>query len=435
MNNLLSQTKLSVPTDLVEAMEVVGNKLKVARWYQIAAKNQTVRAITNNLSRRILIKMPTGSGKTHTIQMVVSDYHLQTYLKQLSGLQAVRILYMSHLHRLLTQSKRGFGDYTNVRFIDDTNYETSHFNNAVKPAEFDGKHDIEIMYHSIRSELPEGIEFDLVIMDEFHHEACVTVQYLLEYVHAHVPMIGMTATDERPDNFLLKFDFKVEPLSRDEAVRQGFLAETDLYSFVDITGKDKSGIVCRILNLYQHQMEGTMIFLRTKAECRVVTDYIRKNFNRTVVFIDKQSKQEVDRILDEFSKGNIEFLVNCQKLGEGVDVAGCSDVIIGVNVGSYPKLNQIIGRTSRPDSDSRVYELINPLSSTNKDTTLVIGIPRSHTLCYERKGEWVFEMFMHEDTNEYFDYTEADADSYDDDGEIFSVMDDIEEDDIETEEV
>lgn len=399
-----------------DTMKIAG---KSERWYQAAARNQSVMAIVKGLSTRLLIKKPTGVGKTLTSQGIILDSQLHKFLTTRSNKPVMRVLYLSHLHRLLTQSKRGFGEYTNVKIVDSTNYETSHFNTYAPEHQYDGKHDIEIMYHSIKSELPEGIEFDLVFMDEFHHEACYSVQYMLEYVLPHVPLIGMTATNERPDNFLLKFDYKVEPISREQAVKEGWLAETDLYSFVDISGRDKTAIVIDILNYYEHQMEGTMVFMRTKKECRVIEQYISEKLERSVVVIDNQSKQEVDRILDDFSLGKIDFLVNCNKLGEGVDVVGCSDVVIGCNIGSYPKLNQIIGRTARPDSASRVYELINPLSSTNKDTTVVIGTPRTHKLIYKRRGAWLIEDFVYDtiiESEEDDDSVEEDA--YEDELEL-----------------
>jgi len=44
-------------------------------------------------------------------------------------------------------------------------------------------------------------------------------------------------------------------------------------------------------------------------------------------------------------------------------------------------LNQIIGRAARPDSECQVFELINPLSGSNLDTTVVVGTPKRHVLC------------------------------------------------------
>ncbi len=72
---------------------------------------------------------------------------------------------------------------------------------------------------------------------------------------------------------------------------------------------------------------------------------------------------------------------------------GCTDVYLGRSYGSYPQLNQVIGRASRPDSECRVWELINPLSGRNLDTTVVVGTPERHRLISKRKGKWVQQDF------------------------------------------
>ena len=77
-------------------------------------------------------------------------------------------------------------------------------------------------------------------------------------------------------------------------------------------------------------------------------------------------------------------------------MSGCTSVLLGRNLGSYTQLNQYIGRCSRPDSDSQVFELVTPLSGRNLDTTVVIGTPTEHVLCdTDRKGGF---------TERHFDY-------------------------------
>lgn len=56
-------------------------------------------------------------------------------------------------------------------------------------------------------------------------------------------------------------------------------------------------------------------------------------------------------------------------------------------------LNQIIGRAARPDSECNVWELINPMSGRNLDTTVVVGTPASHRLVNKERGEWVERQF------------------------------------------
>jgi len=98
-------------------------------------------------------------------------------------------------------------------------------------------------------------------------------------------------------------------------------------------------------------------------------------------------------LLDQFSEGAVQFIVNCNKINEGVDVKGCTDVLLGRQFGSYAQLNQVIGRAARPDSPCNVWELINPLSARNLDTTVVVGTPEFHRLVGKEGGQWVERQF------------------------------------------
>ena len=68
-------------------------------------------------------------------------------------------------------------------------------------------------------------------------------------------------------------------------------------------------------------------------------------------------------------------------------------MVLGRTFGSYPQLNQVIGRAARPDSDCRVWEIINPLSGRNLETTAIVGEPELHVLIYRKNEKWVEEQF------------------------------------------
>ena len=163
-------------------------------------------------------------------------------------------------------------------------------------------------------------------------------------------------------------------------------------------------------------MGQTMVFVRTKQEVRDVTEYLNQTFaavgtvnmferltaRQPAVAILTQTDREVDNLLNAFSRGEVQFLVNCNKINEGVDTKGCSTVVLGRQFGSYPQLNQVIGRAARPDSDCNVWELINPLSGRNLDTTVVVGTPERHRLIATVKGEYVESEFSYVSSEQIF---------------------------------
>ena len=52
----------------------------------------------------------------------------------------------------------------------------------------------------------------------------------------------------------------------------------------------------------------------------------------------------------------------------------------------------LVGRASRPDSDCRIFEMVNSLRD-NLDTTVIVGEPKCHKLIYKRSGKWVEREF------------------------------------------
>jgi len=347
--------------EIVNDVEMFGERH--ARWYQIAAKNETVDLIVSGV-KRVLVKKPTGAGKTFTAGLIFSCRKLRAFFG-LKESEKLVILFIAHKHRLLTQAEREYAKADNIELI------------------------LQTTQSSITDESVERCH--LICLDEAHHESCLTIQYHLDKIKDKV-IIGLTATPERADGLLVKFSNIVEPLSREQAVEEGWLAKTKLYSFVDAPERDKVEVLKDIFNNYVEEMGQTMVFVRTKHEVTVLTQFLR-DIGKTAVGVLSQSERELNILLDRFSNKEIQFIVNCNRISEGVDVKFCESIVLGRTCGSYPMLNQIIGRASRPDSDCRVWELINPLSGRNLDTTVVVGEPEIHKLIFRVNNQWVEEEF------------------------------------------
>lgn len=344
------------------------------RWAQIAARNAAIQAIANGV-RTILLLMPTGIGKTNTIASTLDCVEIRDALK-IKEDRKLRVVFIAHINRLLTQAERTFANSNNVELTLITPF-----------TEWDAK----IFEHC-----------DLVVIDEAHHEAMMSIQLQLDKT-VHKPIIGLTATDSRSDGMVIKFEKIINVCSREEAVAEGWLAETSIWSFIDTTGKNKLPLLQNVIKNYHEQMERAIIFVRTLAEVTVITDFINNTIGKRAVGLIKQSATEIDTILDDFSLGNYDFIVNCSKLGEGIDVKGCVSVVLGRNIGSYTDLNQYIGRSARPDSDSRIFELVNPISGTNLDTTVITGDPVMHKLCSPQPDGSFLEYDFHYKNTSFVD--------------------------------
>lgn len=329
---------------------------KVERNYQRQGVSDIHKALREG-HHRIALVMPTGAGKTFSSKLVLLDPEVRAHLGVEDG-RPIRVLWCAHNHRLLAQAEKEIGSDPMIELIPQSAYSRvsdTLFNEDGSPS------------------------WDIVIIDECHHEAMRSYQDQLEVLGKRV-ILGLTATFDRDDGRLIKFSTVVEPITRQEAVERGFLAETDLFTIVDNAGRNKAPLIREILRLYAHEMGQTIIFTGSRADVASVTNWLHGNHYK-VASITTQTGVEVDRILQEFERGDIQFLVNCWRLDEGVDVKGCTDVFLGRNFGSLRMINQTIGRGARPDSDCRVWEIVDPIASqyTAKD---IVGIPRSHQLIY-----------------------------------------------------
>lgn len=338
---------------------------KEGRWYQVAAVHAVEEALEANPRARILVVQPTGSGKTLTSGLIFSSPRIRKALGVKPN-EMLDLLFIAHKHRLLSQAEELYAEESHINFIPQSAF----------------------------SEIPQMIVdegWHVALLDEAHHEAMTTLQYRLELL-GNKPIIGLTATPDRADGMLIKFDVIINPISREAAVEEGWLAETNIHSFVDVPSKEKVDVLTDILENFSNQMGQTMMFVKTKAEVAAMTNVLR-GLGYKAIGILNQTERELNNILNEFSAGKVQFIVNCNKINEGVDVLGCTDVVLGRQFGSYPQLNQVIGRASRPDSDCNVWELINPLSGRNLDTTVVVGTPRFHRLVSKEGGKWVEREF------------------------------------------
>jgi len=329
---------------------------KSSRWYQVAALHAVEQALEDKVDR-ILIVHPTGAGKTITSGLVFSSEKVRRLLNVEQD-KKLRLLFVSHRQRLLTQAERTYADAANVEFIPMSAFE----------------------------DVPEDLEWDVACIDEAHHEAMMSIQYRLDKL-GDKPIIGLTATPDRADGLLIKFERIIDPISREEAVKQGFLAKTYINSIVDAPSKFKIDVTKRIIDEFGSEFGQTIMFFRTKHEVEIINEYlVSKGYNSVAIL--NQNGDELDQILDDFSAKKYQFVVNCNRINEGVDVVGCTDIYLGRQFGSYPQLNQVIGRASRPDSKCIVWELINPISTKNLDSTVVVGTPQRHRLISKRGTKW-----------------------------------------------
>lgn len=360
---IINNDRYAAPLHLFEAVS------DVPRFYQANGVNKIADHLESGLNR-LLLKSPTGTGKTLMAKLLV----VSTRVRNVLGLkddEKMRILFISNKHRLNRQAMETFADVDSI----------------------------ELHVHSAFSEIPQYMiekGWDLTILDECHHEAMSSIQELLDDLTTR-PMIGLTADDTRADGLLLKFEAVVTAITEEEAAQLGFTASVGVNSIIDTGKNDKSELTCAVLEQYHTHMGNTIIFMRTEAEVKRVYRFLTRGLRLRAAKLDSKSTEaELDEALDNLSSGRIQFIVNCQKIGEGIDAKNITDIFTARNFNSEQEKKQFIGRGIRPDSPCAVWELINPLvdSVVAKD---VVGLTKYERLIYIKKNEWHEELLSGED--------------------------------------
>lgn len=319
-----------------------------------------------------------NSGKTLTAGIIMVAPELRTTLNIPVG-QPLRVLMIAHRHRLLKQAEESYGT-AGINIVKD--YKNTPFHST-----FTGRCDSDVVFNTLStfSTIPKDLSWDIVILDECHHESCLTFQHKLEQISAK-PIIGLTATPSRADGVLCKFSKFVETISREDAVAAGYLANSHLYSFIDSPAREHVDMVMDIIDLKLKSLGQTMVFVRTKQEAIDVCTRLDKMGLKAVALVNIKEKT-LNEELTKFEKGTVQFVVSCNKIGEGTDVKGCESVIIGRTTQSLPLLSQVVGRSSRNDCESHIYEIINPLSNSNISTSDLLE-PQLHEIWYKVRHQW-----------------------------------------------
>jgi len=335
------------------------------RDYQSYAAAMTAQYLLDGFTR-ICVNGPTGCGKTFISKLVAVHKGVRQALGLGNG--KIRILYLSHKRRLNRQAVEEYKDVSEY---------------------------VEIIPHSVFSPLPDDLVeagWDITFMDECHHEPMMSVQKLLSQI-IHKPLIGYTADDQRGDKLLIKFERTVVAITASEAADRGYIEKCGINTIVDTGSTDKTKLGMALMEKYHSYMGNTLVFVRTEREATALHRYMRYTLKLKCAHLKgSDSEDTMDDMLEKLACGDLQFVINCQRIGEGIDSPGVSDVVLLRKFGSASEKKQFIGRSVRPDSPSTVWETINPFEPCVAAKEVAPGV-RYERMLFLRKGVWE-ERFM-----------------------------------------
>ena len=280
-----------------------------------------------------------------------------------------------------------------------------------------------------RMEKFDPFDFGLIMVDEAHRAAADTYRRVFKYfsVNPKCCIVGVTATPDRLDKVGLGCVFNQTACNFNISwgIENGWLVEPK-QKFVQIEGLDLTQVrtvggdldekqLAKIVELEDnlHAMAKpivdvanndwqTIVFTASVAQAHRLAELIRdywvrefgdKDGDRIAVSLDGSlSPQDPKRrkIVSDFKKGDIQFLVNCGVATEGFDAPNVRVIAVGRPTKSRALYTQMIGRGTRPlsgvvDGWRTKHERVAEIADSDKTHCVVLDFVgqsgRHHLVC------------------------------------------------------
>ena len=316
---------------------------------------EAVRASYKRKHRKVLVVMPTGTGKT-------------VLFAEISRLAKGPVLVLAHRQELVEQARDKISKWCD----DVVAVEMASRREFTRPVGERPK----IAVASIQTiqrrldEIPRD-SFRIVVVDEAHHSTSDSFRAVIDHFHAHI--LGVTATPDRSDRTPLGEVYSDLAFDYDllTAINDGWLAP--IRSFLVKTKADFSGIrkvagelatkdVEEILTKDLHLVEIVKPILRergdrpgivfaasvahSRALARVMCE-LSEEPNFAVSLDGTHKLEERAAVIARFRRGEVRVLVNCSLFTEGFDVPEIALVAIARPVLSRSFYAQMVGRGTR----------------------------------------------------------------------------------------
>lgn len=338
------------------------------------AQIQAMKAIDDQKQSKALVVLPTGSGKTY-----LAAFHSKNR-------KAKRILYVAHRNELVEQARRVFKE---IHHRDDNSL------GVVNAYRKDFHRDfifatIQTLVRKRNLEMIQDIEFDYVIIDEFHHAASDSYQKLIPFLRFKF-MLGLTATPYRGDErdiFSIVEDNIPFEMNVAEGIKRkilcpfvylGYYDQTDYKSIEKKNGQwytekdlDKKLVVPkRDLEIFKAYMKScknrqALGFCVSRRHCYRIANFFNEMGIPAVGLTDRDKYSKRKHIIEDFRKGYYKVIFTRDIFNEGVDFPNVSALLFLRPTNSKVVFFQQLGRGLRLAPEKRETIILDFIGNYNK---------------------------------------------------------------------
>lgn len=317
------------------------------RDYQVKAK-EGIRASIIRGNRRIILRVPTGGGKSSIAASIVKD----------ANAKGTKTLFAVHNKELVRQ----FAD----RLRNQMHVASGIIMAGVRPQPKE-MNQVASVQSLVRRKMPE---VGLIMIDEAHRSMAGTYRKIVDN-YPNAVIIGLTATPFRTDGKGLGDVYQdiVDPIKVRDLIDRGYLVGTQV--IIPVESVSTEGLKMRagdydkkeLANLFE---DATLVsgvvenYKRFAAGKKAIAFHVNvaisKQVNERFLSVGISSAhldgntpaEERDQIVKDFASGKYMVLHNCALFREGFDVPDTECVIMNTATKSLGMYVQCVGRGLRP---------------------------------------------------------------------------------------
>ncbi len=318
------------------------------RFAQIEALEELNKTLEEEYNKALVV-MATGLGKTY-----LAGFFAQNFTK---------ILFIAHREEILYQARDSF-----KRIMPEKQYGI--YNGKIKEGGADAIF-ASIYTLSIKKHLEQfrADEFDLIIVDEFHHAAADSYKRALDYFQPEF-LLGISATPDRNDNkdvYALcdgNVAFRLDFL---EAIKRQWLAPFTYYGVYDDTDYSqitwlgnryaeeellqvqlREELAQKILQAWEDKKQTrTLGFCSSIRQADYLSNYFNNHGYHTVSLHSQQTGISRNQAISQLARGEIDIIFTVDLFNEGVDIPAVDTLLFVRPTESLTVFTQQIGRGLR----------------------------------------------------------------------------------------
>ena len=380
------------------------------KWrHQDEARDQFLEA------ERGVLNMATGTGKTRTALKIVyalfEAEKIDTVIVSMDGTDLLHQWYAELLavRRTLPVPVPVYRDYEVFKEIQDFSLEPGR---AILLVSRQSGVTRDPLASAMQNLAPAQANRTLLVHDEVHKLGSPSNRSRLSGLSDQIRFrLGLSATPEREydtegNDFIQNhIGGELMRFELDRAIRRGILAPFDYYPLVyELTAEDKE----RVRAVYKKQVarakagdpmsdeevwiEIARVYKTSRAKLPVFSDFIAQNralLERCVIFVETQEygsdvldivhkyrsdfhtyfTGEHSETLRRFAQGNLECLITCHRVSEGIDIKSLNSVILFSSARARLETIQRMGRCLRidPDNPEKIAHIVDFIRDSDED--------------------------------------------------------------------